>query len=44
MKVLVAMNHTQKVNGHIHMEKANTTEDVLVLKQEKFKTIEPKIH
>ena len=42
MKVLGGLNHSDKIQGHIHFKNANTTEDVLVVKKEDFKTVEPR--
>ena len=36
------MNHSNKILGHIQFKDASTSEDILVVKQEDYKTVEPK--
>ena len=36
-----AMNHSSKVLGHIHFKDAPSSEEILVVKQEEFETVEP---
>ena len=40
--MLGGLNYSDKIHGHIHFKNASTTEDVLVVRQEDFKTVEPK--